>query len=287
VKICDSSYLIAFLHPNPNPPMDRLRKPVTQFRERISALIEELSATNDIIGIPTPALAETLVRSGPNRAQYMKILGDSWKFQLIPFDSRAAIEAAELVAAVKTSKEKWDTWAKVKFDIQIVAMAKAEGVSVIYSDDQDLDNYAKRFNIRVIRICDLPLPPSQEDKPIEVGPIGSQIALALADDPAPVTQVEAEPAALETKSDETTEPKPPIPTGDGAAEAVQPSNELKADPPHPVAVQGSDRRRAQNEVAAEEEIKPCECGCGEFPKLATSRFLPGHDLRKAYKDSQS
>jgi hypothetical protein len=32
--------------------------------------------------------------------------------------------------------------------------------------------------------------------------------------------------------------------------------------------------------------KACECGCGEYPKKSTSRFLPGHDLRKAYKDSQ-
>jgi hypothetical protein len=30
--------------------------------------------------------------------------------------------------------------------------------------------------------------------------------------------------------------------------------------------------------------KPCECGCGKYPKKAGSRFLPGHDLRKAYQD---
>lgn len=124
MKRCDSSYLIAFLHPNPNPPMDRQGRPVARFHERITTLIEELSAANDVIGIPTPALAETLVRSGPNRAQYMKILGDSWKFQMVPFDTRAAIETAELIAAVKTKKEQWGTWAKIKFDIQIVAMAK-------------------------------------------------------------------------------------------------------------------------------------------------------------------
>jgi len=157
--------------------MDRQGKPVTHFQERISALIEELSATNDVIGIPTPALAETLVRSGPNRAQYMKILGDSWKFQLVPFDARAAIEAAELIAEIKTNKEKWANWAKVKFDIQIVATANAEGVSVIYSDDQDIENYAKRFNIRVIRICDLPMPDAAESKPIQGGPPGEQIGM--------------------------------------------------------------------------------------------------------------
>ncbi len=84
MKLCDSSYLIAFLHPNPNPPMDRQGNPVTHFRERISALIEELGASNDVIGVPTPALAETLVRSGPNRAQYMKILAIRGDFSWYP-----------------------------------------------------------------------------------------------------------------------------------------------------------------------------------------------------------
>jgi hypothetical protein len=232
VKICDSSYLIAFLHPNPNPPMDRVGKPVTQFRQRISSLIENLSAANDVIGVPTPALAETLVRSGPNRAQYMKILGDSWKFQLVPFDARAAIEAADLVAAVKTKKEKWDTWAKVKFDIQIVAIAKAQGVSVIYSDDQDLENYAKRFNIRVIRICDLPLPPSEDDSPIDAGPVGAQISLALG----PAAESEAQ--MPEAKRDEKTqEAMPSVPSDAGyhPAEKIKQSDELKADTAHHIA----------------------------------------------------
>jgi len=31
--------------------------------------------------------------------------------------------------------------------------------------------------------------------------------------------------------------------------------------------------------------RKCECGCGEYPKSPKSRFLPGHDLRKAYKET--
>jgi hypothetical protein len=233
VKLCDSSYLIAFLHPNPAPPKDRQDKPVTRFKERIEALIADLSAANDVIGIPTPALAETLVRSGPNRAQYMKILGDSYKFQLVSFDARAAIEAAELIAAVKTKKQPWETWAKVKFDIQIVAMAKVEGASVIYSDDRDIENYAKRFNIRVIRICDLALPPPPEEpKPIDSSPVGSQIGMFPPPPPAiPFPEVKPDEAI-----------SPPVVRGSVA----QPSNELEAAP-----VQGSDSGSAQDEAAAE------------------------------------
>jgi len=229
--------------------MDREGKPVTLFKERISRLVEELGAASDIIGIPTPALAETLVRSGPNRAQYMKILGDSWKFQLLPFDSRAAIEAAELIALVKKNKDQWDTWAKVKFDIQIVAIAKAEEVSVIYSDDKDLENFAKRFNIRVVRICDLPVPPPEKPKPIESGPIGVQAMMFGPPSPPliPFPEVKLDEGSIPSVPQTSQTPAPP--RADGAP--AQSSDQLQATPAHPAPVQGSDSGRAQNEAPSE------------------------------------
>jgi predicted nucleic acid-binding protein len=231
VKICDSSYLIALLHPNPNPPMDRQGRLVTQFRERIERLVADLSATSDVIGIPTPALAETLVRSGPNRAAYMKVLGDSYKFQIVPFDSRAAIEAADLIALIKNNKDKWDIWAKVKFDIQIVAIAKAEGASLIYSDDHHIETYAKRFNIDVARICDLPLPTPSV-------PIGIQTLFDM--NPPLLSQPENE--SLPTK-----ESAGDIPSlGPGATESITPAQQT--DPIHPTPVRGSDEGRAESKA---------------------------------------
>jgi hypothetical protein len=38
--------------------------------------------------------------------------------------------------------------------------------------------------------------------------------------------------------------------------------------------------------ATPESGKPCECGCGEYPKMPGARFLPGHDLRKAHQDQK-
>ncbi len=180
--IFDSSYLVVLLHPNPAPAKDRENKPVTKFQERVAYLAATMDASNDTIGIPTPAMAEVLVRSGAARAKYVSVLSDRLKFQIIPFDSRAAIEASDLIAAVKTNKEKWETWAKVKFDIQIVAIAKAEAATLIYSDDRDIENYARRFKIRVMRICDLPLPPPPPDEtiPIQEVLMGGQGELPLA-----------------------------------------------------------------------------------------------------------
>lgn len=179
VIIFDSTYLVVYLNPNPPATTDREGKPVEQFKERVAHLASTLDVSNQVIGVPAPAMAEVLVRAGKGRAQLVSVLSDRWRFQILPFDSRAAIEASELIAAVKSNKEKWDTWAKVKFDIQIVAIAKAEVATVIYADDKDIENYAKRLKIPVKRICDLPLPlpPPPEPKPIEAGPVGTQMDL--------------------------------------------------------------------------------------------------------------
>ena len=173
--IFDSTYLVVFLNPNPPAARDREGKPIEQFKERVEYLASKLDVSNQVIGVPAPAMAEVLVRAGSGRAQMVSVLSDRWRFEILPFDSRAAIEASELIALVKSNKEKWDTWAKVKFDIQIVAIAKAESASVIYADDKDIENLAKRLKIPVVRICDLPLAPAPDTKPIEAGPVGAQM----------------------------------------------------------------------------------------------------------------
>jgi PIN domain-containing protein len=248
---------------------------VTKFKERVGYLASTMDIKNEVIGVPAPAMAEVLVRAGKGRAQYASVLSKSWRFQILPFDSRAAIEAAELIEKIKSNSQPWEKWAKVKFDIQIVAVAKAESATAIYSDDKDIENYAKRLKIPVVRVCDLPLPPPETDTPIEAGPVGSQGTLALAppleagSDTSQVTQAQAPIPAQNT----TSAPAAQVP------EATEKSAAAKAAavPPSP----------EQTEQLPADTRKPCECGCGEYPKEPTSRFLPGHDLRKAYKDSQS
>jgi predicted nucleic acid-binding protein len=289
VIIFDSTFLVVYLNPNAPAAMDRHGKPVEQFKERVAHLAGTLDASNEPIGVPAPAMAEVLVRAGGGRAQLVSVLSERWRFQILPFDSRAAIEASELIALVKSNKEKWDTWAKVKFDIQIVAIAKAEGARVIYADDKDIENLAKRVKIPVMRICDLQLPPVEKESVIEVGPLGSQGLLSLGEaKPEQINETKLEPKA-EVKSDATIAPATPTITA-----ATKESDQLQANPAHSAPVQGSDGGRAEGEAAAEGgkegpgevTTKPCECGCGGFPKDPNSRFLPGHDLRKAYNDQK-
>lgn len=239
--IFDSSYLVVLLHPNPAPARDRENKPVTQFKERVAYLTARMDVSNEPIGLPTPAMAEVLVRSGAARARYMSVLGDTWKFQVLPFDSRAAIEAADLVAEIKSQNEKWETWAKVKFDIQIVSIAKAESATVIYSDDRDIERFARRLKIKVIRICDLPLPPVDEATPAEQGPVGSQQSLNLT-----VPQVEQSNIVEMPQREATIE--------DGSKTAdprSQADNKLETNPPYPAPFQRSDSGRIEGETATE------------------------------------
>jgi len=205
VIIFDSSFLIVLLHPDPAPANDRDNNPVLQFKERVAYLAATMDVSNDVIGVPAPAMAEILVRAGNGRAKYVAVLSNTWKFQILPFDARAAIEASELIAKIKSNKEPWATWAKVEFDIQIVSIARAEGVGVIYADDKDIENYAKPLKIKVVRICDLPLPPPPESEPKETLPLalGTQGELPLLPNVDTVAAV-----ASKAKQDEADTTKP-------------------------------------------------------------------------------
>ncbi len=165
--ILDTTYLVVFLNSNIPTPNDRQNRPVARFRERVDALIADLNASGQVIGIPTPAFAEILVKAGSQRVTWVATLNDRYKFALLPFDSRAAVEASELIALVQQEQkgQSPETWAKIKFDIQIVAIAKAENATAIYADDTGIEKHGKRVKIPVYRICDLPLPPPP-DEPI-------------------------------------------------------------------------------------------------------------------------
>jgi len=47
---------------------------------------------------------------------------------------------------------------------------KTAAMSLIYSDDRHIENHGRRLKIRVVRICDLPLPPPEIVTPPDTGP---------------------------------------------------------------------------------------------------------------------
>ncbi|HET9904656.1 MAG TPA: hypothetical protein VFQ27_13255, partial [Xanthobacteraceae bacterium] len=79
--------------------------PVDRCRDRVTYLLESLQQQNAKIVIPTPALAEVLVRAAKGGPEFLRILSSSKHFRIAPFDERAAVEfaarQAERVAANK------------------------------------------------------------------------------------------------------------------------------------------------------------------------------------------
>jgi predicted nucleic acid-binding protein len=165
VTLFDTTFVIVLLEDKALSITDREDKPVTKIHERVRNLAQKLSENNSIICIPTPVLAEFMVRAGNVGPDLLKRLNNTSRFNLAPFGVKAAIEAAELVRAIKNEQkgQPIDTWAKVKFDIQIVSIAKAEGASVIYAEDPHIESLAKRVGIEVRKVCDLALPADQQD----------------------------------------------------------------------------------------------------------------------------
>lgn len=157
----DASILIYVIDDQANPPVDPVSgQPVDRCHGRVMHLLETLQQQNAKIIIPTPALAEVLVRAVKEGPRFLQFLGSSKYFRIVGFDERAAVEFAARQAERigGGGRAPAPTRAKAKFDEQIVAIAAVEGAATIYSDDQDIASLADgRFE--VTKIAAIPLPP--------------------------------------------------------------------------------------------------------------------------------
>ena len=149
----DSSFLIPFF--------DARYGEKGALHPRIAGLIASLDRARATIVIPTPALSELLIGAGEAGPQYLRIINIATRFRVASFDTRAAVEAAamhRLAIGQGDKKEGLPSWAKVKHDRQILAVALVEGATQLYSDDPHLRSLAVGSPIEVLAIEDLPEP---------------------------------------------------------------------------------------------------------------------------------
>ncbi len=168
----DNTFLSALFFPKAGPPLDPATgKPIHRLEDRIEELIENLRTDRDKILIPTPVLSEFLYLAGNDGPLYLAEIDSDPVYFVAAFDQKAAIELAALNLEIKRKRSNrqnkideaaTDTKAKISFDKQIVAIAIANEVSTIYSDDHDLENFAGYASVLVIKMWQLPLPSAKQ-----------------------------------------------------------------------------------------------------------------------------
>lgn len=169
MAVLDATTLLHFLEPDARAAIDPATgEPIPDAKARIEGLIAKLQKAKETILVPTPALSEVLVHADEAGPGYLEILHGTARLRIVPFGERAAVE---LAAMTRAAIEKGDlragtsaTRAKLKFDRQIIAIARVEGDTAIYSDDGDIKTLAEGTELRVVQTFDLPLADSSRQR---------------------------------------------------------------------------------------------------------------------------
>src|SRR5258706_7942135 len=148
------------------------KKTPAEERQKLEYLVDTLQNAKERIVIPTPALSEYLVKAGAAAEKVLEQFRISGVFRVAAFDQRAAVEFA---LAIKRALEQGNkrggstaTWAKVKFDWQIVSIAKVASASRIYTEDNDVRRYAAVVGIPALSVSNLSLPPEAAQSKLDL-----------------------------------------------------------------------------------------------------------------------
>jgi hypothetical protein len=163
--------------------------------------------------VPTPVLSEVLIKAGADKARVLSEISNSRYFKVQPFDELAAVELTMLPDTDLQSKRKLSevvTRAKIKFDRQILAIAKVNDIKTIYSDDRNLCDRAQACGILTVGAHELPLPP--------VPPQG-KLELSIPAEQPTQEKKNAEPKADTRKSDGARSAPPHASDGTETAQA--------------------------------------------------------------------
>jgi predicted nucleic acid-binding protein len=216
----DNSFLTLVLHPTvKRPPKDPATgRTVDRVQERVDLLLETLERDRETIIIPAPVLTEFLILIGEeDGSRLVTAIENDKNYQIESFDKRAAIELAVMSRGIRAKGgrrgDQTETWAKIQFDRQIVAIAKVYNVTAIYSDDKGLGSFAEKNGLKVVRTWELPLPEEDAQQSLFM----KTLAETLESDPARMLGGQAvEPNGTKEGSNE----KEPV---TGTEEAAEPA----------------------------------------------------------------
>jgi hypothetical protein len=168
--VIDASILVFLFDANAPAPRDPATgEPIPAANLRIEHLIATLATDGKRLLVPTPALAEVLVGAGVAAAEWLAIISKSSVIRIADFDTLAAVEFAEINKLSLAGRQIGDLKRKIKFDDQIIAIAKVVQAKVIYSDDEGIKRRAPP-DITVIGLAELTLPPESAQGNLPLSP---------------------------------------------------------------------------------------------------------------------
>jgi hypothetical protein len=167
ISLFDTGFLYYLFDDRAKAPKDRQGKPtVDRVQERIDYLVQSISQGRGKIIIPSPALAEFMLLAWDKYSEYLTIIRRKAVFEVAGFDDPEAVELVEHWRKHGDGKKPKagaaETWAKVKYDRQIIAIALTRRVECVYSTDKDLHRYANQIGMKSCGLADLPLPPPRQ-----------------------------------------------------------------------------------------------------------------------------
>ena len=162
--LVDNNILIQMLAPNKT----GLTHPKTsavleRIEERAKVFVSEAERKNALILIPTPVLSEFLIGVEVSKYQeYLDVLNGSACFEVVDFDTAAAIECAQLPDRKELAQiSPGQVASKLKYDRQIVGIALAAMADEVWSHDDSLRKIASSRGLKVKSLADIEPPAVQ------------------------------------------------------------------------------------------------------------------------------
>lgn len=139
-------------------------------KARFEYFLETAGKQQQKIIIPTPVIAEYLVRADEAGLNWLDQLEKKACILVVAFDRMAAFECAQIDRAALGAGDKKDgsseAWQKIKVDRQIAAIGKAASCSLVITEDSNLRSTCLRLGMKVRGIAELDLPMSAKQPPL-------------------------------------------------------------------------------------------------------------------------
>lgn len=169
--VVDNSVLLYLIHPEAPAPVDTATgKPVDHCAERVEGLLDDLEKDGIEVVVPAPVLSELMIKAVGRENDILAALQNKRAVRIASFDTMAAIENAMLRRS--KSARNGATKKEVSFDLQILAIARATGSTLILTDDANLRHRAIAAGMSVMGIADLKIPDARRQRGLPFDQLG-------------------------------------------------------------------------------------------------------------------